>query len=85
MGFADTRVDDFFDPQADTDAKVEDAAHSAILGNLIVESVNEDNPFEDVDVPDSELIFTQEDPAAIDIDDDIDDAEEAADNLEFGA
>jgi hypothetical protein len=67
---------------------VESAAHSAIPGNLIAESVNEDEPtFADVDVPDGELTFTQDDPAAIDIDTDIDDAgaEEAADDLEFGA
>ena len=88
MSFADTRVDDFFDLHADTDAEVETAAHSAIPGNLIAESVNEDDPtFADVDVPDGELTFTQDDPAAIDIDTDIDDAgaEEAADNLDFGA
>lgn len=85
MGFADTRIDDFFNLDADTDAHADADVENAVLmanqGNVIEDSFNEDTF---VEADDSELTFIQDNPA-IDIDNDIDDAdaEEAADFLEF--
>lgn len=87
MGFADTRIDDFFNLDLDTDAEVENAGRSTTPGDLIDDSFTEDTTlYAEVDAAGSELSFTQDDPA-IDIDNNIDDAGagEAPDYLEFDA
>jgi hypothetical protein len=77
MSFANTRIDDLFDVDVDTDAHVEPAGHTPSPSITIKDAFDEDTST----YFDSELNFAQEDPAINDVDDA--DAEETEDHLEF--
>ena len=91
-GFADIRIDGFFDLDADSDTATVSAGQAAHPAGLIGEPLPaEHQPFFDVDAvaaaADAGLEFAEDEAATIDIDNDIDDAGagEAADSMDFGA
>ena len=87
LSFANGRFDHFFDldPSAGSDGGT--LEHAAGRHSSLQESPREDTaPYLDVDVPGSELDFMQDDPATIDINNNMDDAgAEEADYLDFGS
>ena len=89
-GFADIRIDGFFDLDADSDTATVGAGGADHPATLIEESFTDAQLTfveVDVDTAGAGLEFTEDDAAAIDIDNDIDDAGagEAADSMDFGA
>lgn len=88
MGFADIRIDGFFDLDADSDTEAANAGRGFHPATSVGESFPESQPpYADIDAAGDGLEFTEDDPASIDIDHDIDDAGagEAADSMDFGA
>jgi hypothetical protein len=91
-GFADIRIDGFFDLDADRDTATVSAGQAAQPATFTGEPLSEENqPFFDVDAEAAAtgagLEFAEDGAATIDIDNDIDDAGagEAADSMDFGA
>ena len=94
MGFADTRIDAFFDLDADSGTATAGAGQALHPATLIGAPLPEEHqPYVDIDVDaeaaatDAGLEFAEDGAAAIDIDNDMDDAGagEAADFMDFGA
>ena len=93
-GFADIRIDGFFDLDADRDTATVSAGQAAHPATFTGEPLSEEHqPYVDIDVDaeaaaaDAGLEFAADGAAAIDIDNDMDDAGagEAADFMDFGA
>ncbi|WP_406636434.1 IniB N-terminal domain-containing protein [Pseudarthrobacter quantipunctorum] len=94
MGFADIRIDGFFDLDADRDTATVSAGQAAHPATFTGEPLSEEHqPYVDIDVDaeaaatDAGLEFSEDGAATIDIDNDIDNAGagEAADSMDFGA
>ncbi|WP_350002836.1 IniB N-terminal domain-containing protein [Pseudarthrobacter sp. WHRI 8279] len=93
-GFADIRIDGFFDLDADSDTATVSAGQAGHPATLIGAPLSDEHqPYVDIDVdaeaaaPHAGLQFAEDEAATIDIGNDIDDAGagEAADSMDFGA